>query len=71
MLLAEPAGGSLERTGNRASRGMIVHDRTRLIGQLLLNTSRDRSRSPSYLISPMPTQLSVVNATYSNMIAQG
>jgi hypothetical protein len=36
MLLAEPAGRSLERTGNRASRGMTVHDRTRLIGQLLL-----------------------------------
>ena len=36
-LLAEPAGRLLERTGNRASRGMIVHDRTRLIGQLLLN----------------------------------
>ncbi len=35
MLLAEPAGRLLERTGNRASRGMIVHDRTRLIGQLL------------------------------------
>ncbi len=35
-LLAEPAGGSLERTGNRASRGMIAHDKTRLIGQLLL-----------------------------------
>ena len=35
-LLAEPAGRSLERTGNRASRGMIAHDRTRLIGQLLL-----------------------------------
>ena len=34
MLLAEPAGRLLERTGNRASRGMIVHDRTRLIGQL-------------------------------------
>jgi hypothetical protein len=43
MLLAEPAGGSLERTGNRASRGMIVHDRTRLIGQLLLNISRIKS----------------------------
>ena len=37
MLLAEPAGGLLERTGNRVPRGMIVHDRTRLIGQLLLN----------------------------------
>ncbi len=35
-LLAEPAGRLLERTGNRASRGMIVHDRTRLIGQLHL-----------------------------------
>jgi hypothetical protein len=35
MLLAEPAGRLLERTGNRASRGMIVHDRTRLTGQLL------------------------------------
>ena len=35
-LLAEPAGGSLERTGNCASRGMIAHDKTRLIGQLLL-----------------------------------
>jgi hypothetical protein len=34
-LLAEPAGRSLERTGNRASRGMIAHDKTRLIGQLL------------------------------------
>lgn len=34
MLLAEPAGRSLERPGNRASRGMTVHDRTRLIGQL-------------------------------------
>jgi hypothetical protein len=34
MLLAEPAGRLLERTSNRASRGMIVHDRTRLIGQL-------------------------------------
>jgi hypothetical protein len=34
MLLAEPAGRLLERTGNRASRGMTVHDRTRLIGQL-------------------------------------
>ena len=36
MLLAEPAGRLLERTSNRASRGMIVHDRTRLIGQLHL-----------------------------------
>ncbi|SEP35159.1 hypothetical protein SAMN05216316_2524 [Nitrosovibrio sp. Nv6] len=36
MLLAEPAGRSLERAGNRASRGMIVQDRTRLIGQLPL-----------------------------------
>lgn len=35
-LLAEPAGRSLERTGNRTPRGMIAHDRTRLIGQLLL-----------------------------------
>jgi hypothetical protein len=34
MLLAEPAGRLLERAGNRASRGMTVHDRTRLIGQL-------------------------------------
>jgi hypothetical protein len=34
MLLAEPAGRLLERMGNRASRGMTVHDRTRLIGQL-------------------------------------
>ncbi|SOD40122.1 hypothetical protein SAMN06298226_0373 [Nitrosovibrio sp. Nv4] len=34
MLLAEPAGRSLERAGNRGSRGMIVQDRTRLIGQL-------------------------------------
>ena len=33
-LLAEPAGRLLERTGNRAPRGMTVHDRTRLIGQL-------------------------------------
>ncbi len=40
-LLAEPAGRSLERTGNRVSRGMIVHDRTRLIGQLLLNIPRN------------------------------
>ncbi len=40
MLLAEPAGGSLERTGNRAPRGMIVHDRTRLIGQLLFASKR-------------------------------
>lgn len=35
-LLAEPVGRSLERMGNCAPRGMIVHDRTRLIGQLLL-----------------------------------
>ena len=34
MLLAEPAGRLLERAGNRAPRGMTVHDRTRLIGQL-------------------------------------
>ncbi len=34
MLLAEPAGRLLERTGNRAPRGMTVLDRTRLIGQL-------------------------------------
>jgi hypothetical protein len=34
-LLAEPAGRLLERTGNCAPRGMTVHDRTRLIGQLL------------------------------------
>jgi hypothetical protein len=33
-LLAEPAGRLLERTGNRAPRGMTVHDRTRLTGQL-------------------------------------
>ncbi len=38
MLLAEPAGRSLERAGDRAPRGMIVHDRTRLIGQLLFNS---------------------------------
>lgn len=43
MLLVEPAGGSLERMGNPAPRGMIVHDRTRLIGQLLLNISRIKS----------------------------
>ncbi len=37
MLLAEPAGRLLERTGNRAPRGMTVLDRTRLIGQLQPN----------------------------------
>jgi len=31
-LLAEPAGRLLECTGNCTSRGMTVHDRTRLIG---------------------------------------
>ena len=34
MRLAEPAGRLLERAGNRTPRGMTVHDRTRLIGQL-------------------------------------
>ena len=34
MLLAKPAGRLLERMGNHAPRGMIVHDRTRLIGRL-------------------------------------
>ena len=34
MLLAKPAGRLLERMGNHAPRGMIVHDRTRLTGQL-------------------------------------
>lgn len=34
MLLAEPAGKLLEHVGNYMSRGMTVHDRTRLIGQL-------------------------------------
>ena len=37
MLLAEPAGRLLEHTGNCMPRGMTVHDRTRLIGQLHLN----------------------------------
>jgi len=39
-LLAESAGRLLERTSNRVPRGMTVHDRTRLIGQLhlFLNT---------------------------------
>ena len=36
MLLAEPAGRSLERIGNCAPRGMTVQDRIRLIGQLPL-----------------------------------
>ena len=36
MLLAEPAGKLLEHTGNCMPRGMTVHDRTRLIGQLPL-----------------------------------
>ena len=35
-LLAESAGRLLERTSNRTPRGMTVHDRTRLIGQLHL-----------------------------------
>ena len=35
-MLAESAGRLLERTSNRAPRGMTVHDRTRLIGQLHL-----------------------------------
>jgi hypothetical protein len=34
MRLAEPAGRLLERAGNRTPRGMTVHDRTRLTGQL-------------------------------------
>ena len=34
MLLAEPAGRLLELAGNRTPRGMTVHDRTRLTGQL-------------------------------------
>lgn len=33
-LLAESAGRLLEHTGNCVPRGMTVHDRTRLIGQL-------------------------------------
>lgn len=45
-LLAEPAGRSLERTGNRVSRGMIVHDRTRLIGQLLRNSKYTPQQDP-------------------------
>ncbi len=34
MRPAEPPGRLLERTGDRAPRGMTVHDRTRLIGRL-------------------------------------
>ena len=34
MRLAEPAGRLLELAGNRTPRGMTVHDRTRLTGQL-------------------------------------
>jgi len=41
-LLAESAGRLLERMGNYAPRGMTVHDRTRLIGQLPLFLLFDR-----------------------------
>jgi hypothetical protein len=46
MLLAEPAGRLLEHIGNCMPRGMAVHDRTRLIGQLrlLLNLAAPHGR---------------------------
>ncbi len=73
MLLAEPAGRSLERTGNRASRGMIVHDRTRLIGQLLLNISRIHlGMDPVPLtLSYQPNANSAFSAAYSDTVGQG
>lgn len=59
MLLAEPAGRLLERPGNRAPRGMTVHDRTRLIGQLLLRffvvrCERDICRGSASLMCLQP-----------------
>ncbi len=63
MLLAEPAGGSLERMGNHAPRGMIVHDRTRLTGQLFPNKLPNRILAPDGLIRSGRSTFSLVAVT--------